>query len=86
MTFPGPEIEVPELKGVAAAVDGDAEAREAAREIAGLLGMRAFEVPGDRRLYHAAAVIAGNYATVLLAEAASVLSAAGVPEVAGKPE
>ncbi len=37
-------------------------------------------MPGDRRLYHAAAVIAGNLATVLVGEAARVLAAAGVPE------
>ncbi|MEO0602892.1 MAG: DUF2520 domain-containing protein [Myxococcota bacterium] len=41
--------------------------------------MRAFSVPGDRRLYHAAAVIAGNLVTVLLDEAATVLEHAGVP-------
>jgi predicted short-subunit dehydrogenase-like oxidoreductase (DUF2520 family) len=52
---------------------------EAATAIATSLGMRTFEVPGDRRLYHAAAVMAGNFATVLLAEAADVLAAAGVP-------
>ncbi|MCA9572941.1 MAG: DUF2520 domain-containing protein, partial [Myxococcales bacterium] len=55
------------------------EALEAARWLAGRLGMRAIEVSGDRRLYHASAVIAGNFATVLLAEAARVLAAAGVP-------
>lgn len=83
MTFPGPEVALPDLEGVPAAIDGDTEAKEAARHIAAALGMRAFEVPGDRRLYHAAAVMAGNFATVLLAAAAEVLTAAGVaPEEA----
>lgn len=78
MTFPGPD-RLPDLTGVPAAVAGDPEALEAARWLAGRLGMRAIEVSGDRRLYHASAVIAGNFATVLLAEAARVLAAAGVP-------
>jgi predicted short-subunit dehydrogenase-like oxidoreductase (DUF2520 family) len=83
MTFPGPEIAVPDLRGVAAAVAGDEEAQQAARAIAGSLGLVPIEVPGDRRLYHAAAVMAGNFATVLLADAASVLASAGVaPEIA----
>lgn len=79
MTFPGPEVGLPDLAGVPAALAGDAEAVAAARALAASLGMRAFEVPGDRRLYHASAVMAGNFATVLLAEAARVLAAAGVP-------
>ena len=41
--------------------------------------MRAFRVSGDRRLYHAAAVLAGNGATILLGEACRALVAAGVP-------
>lgn len=41
--------------------------------------MRPFRPPADRALYHAAAVIAGNYATVLLAEASRVLAAGGLP-------
>ena len=78
MTFPGPEIALPDLTDVPAAVAGDPVARDAAVEIAHALNMRPFEVSGDRRLYHAAAVMAGNYATVLLAEAARVLAATGV--------
>ena len=78
MTFPGPEIALPDLNGVPAAVAGDPRAVEVARQLAADLGMRAFEVHGDRRLYHAAAVMAGNFSTVLLAEAARVLAAAGV--------
>jgi len=80
MTFPGPEIALPRLHGVPAALAGDPEAIEAGKAIARALGMTPLEVPGDRRLYHAAAVMAGNFATVLLADAAVVLSRAGVPE------
>lgn len=78
MTFPGPELSTPDLTGVPAAIAGDPPALEAARAIARSLGMDPFIVPGDRRLYHAAAVLAGNGATILLAEASRVLAAAGV--------
>ena len=78
MTFPGPEIAIPELVGVPCAVAGDPVARQRAEELARDLGMVPFQVLGDRRLYHAAAVMAGNFATVLLAEAATVLARAGV--------
>lgn len=79
MTFPGPDVAMPDLTGVAAAVDGsedDTLTRVSA--LARDLGMRPVRVPGDRRLYHASAVIAGNFATLLLAEAGRVLAAAGV--------
>lgn len=78
MTFPGPEVALPDLTGVPAAVAGDPEAVAVASSLARDLGMVPFHVPGDRRLYHASAVMAGNFATVLLAEAARVLAAAGV--------
>jgi predicted short-subunit dehydrogenase-like oxidoreductase (DUF2520 family) len=83
MTFPGPEIALPDLADVPAAIAGDPEALAFAKDIVDALGMRAFEVSGDRRLYHASAVMAGNFVTVMLAEAARVLAAAGVdPDVA----
>lgn len=78
MTFPGDAATLA-LEGAPAAIAGDPEARRSAGALALLLGMRPFEVPGDRRLYHAAAVMAGNFATALLAEAAAVLARAGVP-------
>lgn len=78
MTFPGPALGVPDLRGVPAAVAGDPEALEVAIELAESLGMVPLQVPGDRRLYHAAAVMAGNFATVLLAEASKILEAAGI--------
>lgn len=79
MTFPGPELAMPALEGLPAAVAGDDEALQAASALARTLGMTPFPVPGDRRLYHAAAVVAGNFSTVLLAVAAELLAAAGVP-------
>jgi len=80
MTFPGPELGPPDLTGVPAAVAGDPRAVDIATSLATDLGLRPFSVPGDRRLYHAAAVMAGNFATVLLADSATTLAAAGVPE------
>lgn len=83
MSFPGPERGVPPTDGTPAAIAGHPEALAAARALAERLGMRAFEVPGDRRLYHAAAVMAGNYATVLHDAASTLLVAAGVsPDLA----
>ena len=84
MTFPGPET-APLLDGqhVPAAVDGDDLGRAAATSLADALGFTPFPVPGDRRAYHAAAVIAGNFATTLLAVATRVLAQAGVPESEG---
>lgn len=79
MTFPGPERGLPDLAGVPAALAGSAAALDAGRKLAYALGMVPLTVPGDRRLYHAAAVMAGNFATVLLADAAALLAAAGVP-------
>ncbi|MEE2750002.1 MAG: DUF2520 domain-containing protein [Myxococcota bacterium] len=77
-SFPGPEVGVPPLRGVPAAVSGDPAAVECAKKIASSLGLNAVHVPGDRRLYHAAAVMAGNFATTLLGEGAKALQQAGV--------
>lgn len=78
MTFPGPEVAMPDVTGVPVALAGTAEAVAVGRQLADDLGMRPFSVPGDRRLYHAAAVMAGNLVTVLMDEAATVLTRAGV--------
>ena len=80
MTFPGPEVDLPDLQGVVAAVAGDPIALTTARRLATDAGLRPVEIPGDRRLYHAAAVMAGNLGTVLVALAARVLAGAGVDE------
>ncbi len=79
MTFSGSEAGPSPRGPVPAAVAGSPEAVAVARALALRLGWTPFEVPGDRRLYHAAAVMAGNFATTLLAEAAALLVAAGVP-------
>jgi predicted short-subunit dehydrogenase-like oxidoreductase (DUF2520 family) len=79
MTFPGPEVALPDLDGVPAAVDGiDDGVVALATGLAEDLGMAPVRVAGDRRLYHGAAVMAGNFGTVLLAIAGRVLAEAGV--------
>ena len=70
---------MPQLKGVSAALAGDPEALLAAEEIAVSLGLNPVRVTGDRALYHAASVIAGNFSTVLMATATSLLEASGLP-------
>jgi predicted short-subunit dehydrogenase-like oxidoreductase (DUF2520 family) len=79
MTFPGVELAMP-THPVPAAVSGTPRARELASALAVRLGWRAFEINGDRRLYHASAVMAGNFATTLLGLASRLIQAAGVPE------
>ncbi len=78
MTFPGPEIALPDESVIPAAISGDDVAVEAAKELATDLGFTPFEVPGSRALYHAAAVTAGNFASTLIIHAAKMLTAAGV--------
>ena len=80
MTFPGPEMGLPQTDTIPAAVAGDKPAIDAACALAEKLGFTPFAVPGDRALYHASAVIAGNFASLLLVEAGKVLAAAGVSE------
>ncbi len=79
MTFPGIEIGLPHLKDVPVAIAGDEAAQHIAETLAKDLEMKPFRVPGSRSLYHAAAVMAGNFSTALLASGAQMLTAAGVP-------
>lgn len=78
MTFPGPEAGLPPAAETPAGIAGDPSARDAAWALAEAIGWRPFLAPPDRRLYHAAAVMAGNFATTLLGESARVLAAAGI--------
>jgi len=79
MSFPGPERAPWPAGLVPAAVDGHPAARAAATALARRLGMTPFSVQGDRRLYHAAAVLSGNFAIGLLAAGARLLESLGVP-------
>lgn len=77
MSFPGPEIEIPTGK-IPATFCGDASAKMPAMWLAEQLNFTVHEVSGDRRLYHAAAVLAGNYASVLLRMAGTLFEQCGI--------
>ena len=76
-TVPDPDAD---LIGAACAVAGASPASLAfAHELARHLGMRAFEVPEERRAaYHAAAAMASNFMVALEESAAELLGATGV--------
>ena len=60
-------------------IDGDAPARATSQRLARALGAHTLEIPEDRVLYHAGAVLASNFLGVLGAVAAEAMHAAGVP-------
>ena len=72
MSFPGPEVSIPP-QPIPASICGDIEAIEAARKLSEMLGFSSFEYSGDRKLYHAAAVLAGNFSTTLIHMAGTLL-------------
>jgi predicted short-subunit dehydrogenase-like oxidoreductase (DUF2520 family) len=76
-----------QLDGAWAAVGGEsAEALGRARWLAERLGLRPFEIAdGDRPLYHAAAVIGGNYLVTLHQVARRLLAEVGAPPEAIEP-
>ena len=79
----GPE----QLDGAWAAISGESdEALSEARELAGLLGLRAFELDDDARpLYHAAATFASPFLVTIHDVAAELMEAAGAPSEALVP-
>lgn len=73
------------LPGSCFAIDGDPAAVAWARELAQRIGGRAVVVDRERRpLYHAAAVMSGNYLIALIDAAAMLMVAAGFEEKAGR--
>jgi predicted short-subunit dehydrogenase-like oxidoreductase (DUF2520 family) len=79
----GPE----QLDGAWGAVTAESdEARATGRELAGILGLRAFDLADSARaVYHAGAAVASNYLVTLRAAARSLLEAAGAPPDALDP-
>ncbi|HVG29091.1 MAG TPA: Rossmann-like and DUF2520 domain-containing protein [Pyrinomonadaceae bacterium] len=68
-----------DLRGAYYCVEGDAEAARVARRLVRDLGGHAFSVrPGDKALYHAAAVMAAGHLTALFDVATSLLARCGV--------
>jgi predicted short-subunit dehydrogenase-like oxidoreductase (DUF2520 family) len=76
-----------QLDGAWAAIGGESEeALERARWLAATLGLRPFTVAEpDRALYHAAAVIGGNYLVTLNQVAQRLLAQVGAPPEAIEP-
>lgn len=68
------------LDGATFAVEGDPRGLAAARELAEAVGGEVIELadPGAKVFYHAAAVVAANYLTVLVDAAATLNAAAGI--------
>lgn len=65
-------------------IDGDPDALETSRMLASRLGAHVVEIPpGEKGRYHAAAVFAANFPTVLAALAIRLLRRAGIPEEEG---
>ncbi|HXE58724.1 MAG TPA: DUF2520 domain-containing protein [Gemmatimonadales bacterium] len=85
-TVADPRTAAERLRGAYVAVEGDARAVAAGRELAGLLGLTAVRLDAAAKpLYHAAATVAANYLVVLLEVAERLAREAGVaPELAGK--
>jgi predicted short-subunit dehydrogenase-like oxidoreductase (DUF2520 family) len=80
-TLADPILGAEQLEGSYFAVSGGAAAISGARRILHHLGARVITIPVTRRpLYHAAAVLASNYLTVLLGASARLMAQAGVPE------
>ena len=80
MTFTGTEKRSDMPKRIPAAISGCETAKATARSLAQDLGFEVFDFEGDRRIYHAAAVLSGNFATILLANAATLLASQGIAE------
>lgn len=81
VSFPSATGVPVDLDGRFAAVEGGPEAVRTAEQLAQTLNMRSCRLPSaGKPLYHAAAVMAANLAHALVAEARSLLTAAGVPQ------
>jgi predicted short-subunit dehydrogenase-like oxidoreductase (DUF2520 family) len=78
-TFATPEQGLSALTGCTFGIDGNAAALQWAMQIAHLLDAATLRVPPEGRLlYHAAAVMAGNYVVALVDAAAMLMNAAGI--------
>jgi predicted short-subunit dehydrogenase-like oxidoreductase (DUF2520 family) len=74
------------LRGAWVGVDGDAPAESAARALAACVGAHVLRIPaGEKARYHAAAVFASNFPTVLAAIAEHLMRQAGIDEAEAGP-
>ena len=85
-TVPSPQAGVRNLRGCFWALEGDSRALRVARSWIKLLGGVAFSIRPDRKtLYHLSAFIVCPTVVTLMAQAASLLKHAGVPERISRP-
>ena len=79
--FSDPEVAAERLRQGWIGIDGDNEAKNASRRLAGRLGARTIDIPaGKKAAYHAAAVISSNFPVVLASVAGGLLRDIGIPE------
>jgi predicted short-subunit dehydrogenase-like oxidoreductase (DUF2520 family) len=79
--FTDPEISAELLRKGWIGIDGANAAKNASRRLAGHLGARTLEIPpGEKAVYHAAAVISSNFPVVLASVAGHLLHDIGVPD------
>jgi predicted short-subunit dehydrogenase-like oxidoreductase (DUF2520 family) len=70
------------LRGAWIGIDGDPAAAAAARQLAARIGAHALVIPaGEKARYHAAAVFAANFPTVLASVAETLLGEVGIDAV-----
>jgi predicted short-subunit dehydrogenase-like oxidoreductase (DUF2520 family) len=85
LPFPDPLRSAARLRGAWIGVDGDGAAVAAATELATRLGTHVLSIPrGAKPRYHAAAVIASNFPTVLWAVAERLLRDSGIDATAAR--
>jgi predicted short-subunit dehydrogenase-like oxidoreductase (DUF2520 family) len=77
MTFPGPEVAIPDVQGVPARVDGHPDALQSAVALASRLGLRPLHITDGTRWHAAACMVSGHLAELTL-RAATVLEQAGL--------
>ena len=85
-TVPSPQAGVRNLRGCFWALEGDPRALRVARRWVKLLGGVAFSIrPEKKTLYHLSAFVVCPTVVTLMAQAASLLKQAGVPERISRP-
>ena len=73
------------LRGAWIGIDGDPEAREVSARLAAALGANVLYIPpGEKPRYHAAAVFASNFPTILMCLAEELLGEAGIDPDVGR--
>lgn len=78
-SFAGPEQALRNLPGSTCALEGDPQVLEVLKEMAQAIGCRWMRLgPGQKALYHAAAVMASNYLVTLAAMSASLCNELGL--------